>query len=110
MINNFEIAILTWILCVVSVWMLIRKFKPEWIGLSGDLNKQIIDNVKFEACSQCKNGLLEPKLNRNIKVRGIPVLYMYIKNEQIQLHCNQCDHMETKFVDHMRFSLIHKLK
>jgi hypothetical protein len=109
MLNTFEIALLIWILLAVSVWLIIRKLKPEWIGLSKDLNKQIIDGVKFETCPKCKNGLLEPQLNRKIKIHGIPVFYMYIKNQNIDLHCNQCTHKETIFVKHYRFSLTQKL-
>ena len=89
--------------------MIIRKLRPEWVGLSKNLNRQIIDKVKFESCPKCKNGFLEPVLNRKIKVRGIPVLYMYIKNENIELNCNQCPHKEMRFVEHMRISLIQKI-
>ena len=94
---------------VVSAWLIIKKLKPEWIGLSKDLNEQIIDGVKFEDCSQCESGLLEPIVNSKIKVHGIPVFYLYIKNENIELCCNRCAHKETRFVEYMRLSLVQKI-
>ncbi len=109
MLNTFEIILIAWILLCGSIWLIIRKFKPEWIGLSKNLNKQVIDGVKFEPCSDCEKGLLEPVLNRNVKIRGIPFFHMYIKNQNIDLQCNQCSHKETVFVKYKRVSLIQKI-
>ena len=37
-----------WVMFVVSAWLIIKKLKPEWIGLSKDLNEQIIDGVNTQ--------------------------------------------------------------
>ena len=65
---------LAWILFVCISWLLIRKFRPHWIGLGQDFNQQKIDSVKYHNCPRCESGTLEPQFKQSLfrPVVGVP--------------------------------------
>lgn len=58
--------IIAWIIIVPIAWLTIRRFKPHWIGLGADFNKQRIDGVKYHECPDCESGRMEPRFKQSI--------------------------------------------
>jgi hypothetical protein len=108
------IIILSWILIVVTVWIYIRKHRPEWIGLGDDFNKQQIDGVRYSICPECSQGTLEPQFRWWQYFIGItlPPGIMYIVGNPYLLICSKC-HFTTEHIDNKslftRISLTQKL-
>jgi len=107
--NIFEIGLIIWVIFASTLWLVIRSVKPEWLGLEKNINKQIIDNVKVEKCPKCDGGYLKPQLAKSIRVRGLPVFNMYIKNQKLTSQCNNCKFTEKKYYKYKRISLTNKV-
>ena len=112
--NLWIILTLAWIVIFVSIYLYIRKHKPEWIGLGEDFNKQKIDGVKYDICPKCSQGTLEPKFRWWQYCIGItiPPGILFIAGNPYPLICSKCDFL-TEEIDKKRIftriSLTHKL-
>lgn len=87
-----EFIILGWIVFVVAVWLVIKKKKPEWLGLGKSRNLQKIDGVQLRKCSKCSEGELEPvfKWWRYFFYAGLPPGFIYIFGRPDKYKCLQC--------------------
>ena len=95
MSNVILILFVSWIIIFCTAWLLVRKFRPQWIGLGDDFNEQKIDGVKYKSCPKCETGKLEPKFNLSLfsPMIGIPPGILYrigSPNEYICLNCGEC--------------------
>jgi hypothetical protein len=86
------IFILAWIIAVPTVWLIIRRYRPQWIGLGEDFNEQKIDNVKYHKCPECSTGRMEPKFNPSFfrPVIGIPPGLVYGLGPPKEYVCLNC--------------------
>lgn len=111
---HWIILILSWIVVVVIAWLFIRRYKPEWIGLGEDFNKQKIDGVRYSVCPECSQGTLEPKFKWWQHCVGIslPPGIIYIAGNPYSFICSKCGFITEK-IDKKRLftriSLTHKL-
>lgn len=64
----FDFFIIVWIIVVVIMWLVVRRFKPQWIGLGKDFNDQKIDNVRYQyhKCPKCDTGRMEPTFDMQL--------------------------------------------
>ena len=83
---------LAWVALGTAAWLIIRRKRPEWIGLGSDFNKQKIDGVKYEPCPECKDGRLEP-IFHSLKKRNtisIPPGLIYVVGTPDEYRCTRC--------------------
>lgn len=112
--NNLEYFALVWVIFCAAVWLIIRKKRPEWIGLGTDFNRQKIDGVRYNVCPKCSQGTLEPKFKWWQHCIGItlPPGVIYIAGNPYSLICSKCE-FKTEKIDKKRIftriSLRHKL-
>jgi len=103
------------ILIGVIIWILLRKHKPELLGLHKDINKQKIDGVKLKHCTKCLKGFLEPQFSWWRYFFGIllPFGIVYIIGKPNSFLCNECGNRESGALQESfftRISLTHRLK
>lgn len=111
--NLFDIGLLIWIGVVVIIWLIIRRLRPDLLGLGDDFNKQAIDGVKLSPCSLCHVGQLAPYF-KDIEKRkgiGIPPGLFYIAGAPDEYRCTTCDYrtQEVKKKKYTRISLAYPL-
>jgi len=111
--KNLDI-ILLWVVFCTAVWLIIRKKRPEWIGLGNDFNKQKINGVKYEPCSKCGVGRLEPIFHSFEKRHTIiiPSGLIYVVGSPDEYKCTNCDYIAQGDLFPRRFtriSLAHRL-
>ena len=109
-----NILIIAWIIIVVTAYLLIRKHKPEWIGLGKDFNKQKVDGVRYKVCPECAQGTLDPKFKwwQYCMVISLPPGIMIIAGNPYSLVCSKCGFITYKIIKKRlftRISLAHKL-
>jgi hypothetical protein len=64
----FVFFIIAWMIVVVIMWLVVRRFKPQWIGLGKDFNDQKIDDVRYHyhKCPNCNTGRMEPTFDMRL--------------------------------------------
>ena len=92
MSNSILILIISWIIIFCSAWLIVRKFRPHWIGLGQDFNAQKIDGVKYKNCPKCQTGVLEPQFKRSFfrPIIGIPPGILYRIGLPKEYRCLNC--------------------
>jgi len=83
-----------WIIFVVAVWIIVRKKRPDLLGLSEDFNSQRIDGVRYDACPKCEDGLLEPIISSFEKrsIIGLPPGLFFMKGSPDKYRCTNCNY------------------
>jgi len=87
-----ELVILLWVALVVITWLIIRRTKPQILGLGKSRNFQRIDNVLLNKCSKCGQGELEPVFIwwRYFLCIGLPPGIIYLFGTPNKYRCSQC--------------------
>ena len=103
-----------WVIFCASIWLIIRKKRPEWIGLGSDFNKQKIDGVKYDPCQKCGVGRLAPIFHSFEKRHTItiPPGLVYVIGSPDEYKCTNCGYIAKGNQFPRRFtriSLAHRL-
>lgn len=87
------VIIIAWIITIPIIWLIVRRFRPEWVGLGEDFNDQKIDNVKYHSCPKCNKGRMEPKFRSSFfrPAIGIPPGFIFGLGPPKEYVCLQCD-------------------
>lgn len=90
--NHSDIFALCWIAIVVVIWLLIRRYRPEILGIGKNFNDQRIDGVRHRTCPGCNEGLLEPQFYKRKRMIGIPPGFIYVVGHPDEYICSKCKH------------------
>jgi hypothetical protein len=105
---------LLWVAFCTAAWLIIRRKRPEWIGLGTDFNKQKIDGVRYESCPKCTDGRLQP-IFHSLEKRNtitIPPGLIYVVGTPDEYKCTHCGYAAPRNLFKRRFtriSLAHRL-